>query len=43
MIIGKSIYEFRAEFSSSNDCKCYLFDLKWDNGYKLSKSGHGKS
>ena len=42
MFKGKSIYDFRSEFSSSDDCKRYLFDLNWGNGYECSKCGHGK-
>lgn len=43
MFKGKSIYDFRAEFRSSDDCKRYLFELKWGDGYKCSKCGHEKS
>lgn len=43
MFKGKSIYDFREEFTSSDDCMQYLFDLKWCNGYKCAKCSHTES
>jgi len=42
MFKGISIYEFREQFSTKNDCYLYLFEMKWGNGYECSKCGHTK-
>lgn len=39
MFKGLSIYEFREQFRSADDCYSYLFEMKWSNGYKCSKCG----
>lgn len=43
MFKGLSIYEFRKQFNTSEDCYAYLFELKWGKGYTCSKCGHEKS
>ena len=42
MFKGISIYDFRNQFKTENDCFSYLFDLKWGNGYQCSKCKHDK-
>ena len=42
MFRGISIYDFRNQFKTENDCFSYLFDLKWGNGYQCSKCKHDK-
>jgi len=42
MFKGLSIYEFRKQFSTTDDCLVYLFEKKWGNGYQCSKCGHNK-
>jgi integrase/recombinase XerD len=43
MFKGISIYDFRSQFKTENDCYSYLFEKKWKNGYKCSKCGHDKA
>ena len=43
MFKGISIYEFRNQFKTSDDCYSYLHNLKWENGYRCSKCNHDKS
>lgn len=40
---GENLLEFTARFNSDESCKSYLAGIKWDNGYKCVKCGHGKS
>ena len=37
---GQSILEFTAQFKSDSDCKEYLADMKWSDGFVCSKCGH---
>lgn len=39
MFQGVSIYQFNKFFKSEDDCRQYLFDLKWRDGYRCSKCG----
>lgn len=38
-----SLFEFQQKFRSAEDCKKYLAELKWSNGYKCRKCGYTKS
>lgn len=40
MFKGLSVYDFRSQFKTTDDCYSYLFDLKWGNGYQCSRCGH---
>jgi transposase-like protein len=42
MLKGMSIYEFREQFASTDDCCSFLYEMKWENGFKCSKCGHTK-
>jgi transposase-like protein len=35
-----SIFEFQKNFSSDEDCRKYLYDLKWSNGFTCRRCGH---
>jgi hypothetical protein len=37
-----SLFEFQTRFPDEDKCKAYLATLKWGNGYKCAKCGHGK-
>ena len=37
-----SLFEFQTRFPDEDKCKAYLATLKWGNGYKCVKCGHGK-
>lgn len=43
MFHGISIKEFGKHFRSNDDCRQYLFDLKWVNGYKCRKCENDKA
>jgi transposase-like protein len=43
MFKGMSVYAFRREFQSEEDCKLYLFNLKWSSGYCCRKCANTKS
>ena len=43
MFQGVSIQQFNKFFKSEEDCRQYLFDLKWKDGYKCRKCGCTKS
>jgi predicted RNA-binding Zn-ribbon protein involved in translation (DUF1610 family) len=43
MFNGISIQVFNKFFKSEHDCKQYLFDLKWKDGYRCPKCGCIKS
>jgi ISXO2-like transposase domain/Transposase zinc-ribbon domain len=43
MFQGISIQQFSKFFQSEDDCKQYLFDLKWKDGYKCRRCGFTKS
>ena len=34
--------EFQEKFVTEADCETYLFNIKWDNGFKCSKCSHDK-
>ncbi len=40
MFKGISIYDFRKQFTTEDDCLQYLVDIKWGNGSKCSKCEH---
>lgn len=40
---GQNLLEFSDRFKTDLDCKEYLSELKWENGYKCVKCGHGAS
>lgn len=40
MFKGLSVYDFRSQFKTKEDCYSYLFDLKWGNGYQCSRCGN---
>lgn len=42
MFKGISIYDFRNQFRTEDDCYAYLFEMKWGKGYQCSKCGHKK-
>lgn len=35
-----SIRDFQKKFSTEDDCRKYLFDLKWQNGYQCRRCNH---
>src|SRR6188768_2380028 len=41
MFNDMSLREFNRRFSSDDDCRQYLFDIKWKNGFCCRKCGHG--
>src|SRR5450755_1994143 len=43
MFHGVSIQQFNKFFQSEDDCKQYLFDLKWKDGYKCHRCSFTKS
>ncbi len=43
MLQGTSIEQFNKFFKNEDDCKQYLFDLKWKNGYQCRRCGCTKS
>ena len=43
MFQGVSIKEFNKAFRNEDDCKQYLFDLKWKDGYRCRRCGCTKS
>jgi hypothetical protein len=43
MFQGISIQQFNKFFKNEDDCKQYLFDLKWKEGYKCRRCGFTKS
>lgn len=43
MFYGVSIQQFNKFFQNEEDCKQYLFDLKWKDGYKCRRCGFQKS
>lgn len=40
---GQNLLEFSDRFKTDEDCKKYLADIKWKNGFKCAKCGHKKS
>lgn len=38
-----TLFDFQRRFSTKEDCLSYLADLKWGNGYRCRKCGHGNS
>jgi transposase-like protein len=40
---GQNLIEFAERFKTDEDCKKYLSELKWENGYSCRKCGHKKS
>ncbi len=43
MFEGYDQYDFNESFRCEDDCKKYLFDLKWKDGFKCLKCGCAKS
>lgn len=43
MFQGISIQQFNKFFTTEDDCKQYLFDQKWKNGYQCRRCGFTKS
>jgi transposase-like protein len=39
---GQNLLEFAERFKTDEDCKKYLSEIKWENGYKCRKCGHTK-
>lgn len=37
-----SLFEFQTQFPDEDKCREYLANLKWQNGFKCSKCGHGR-
>lgn len=40
---GQNLLEFSDRFKTDNDCKEYLADIKWKDGFECIKCGHKKS
>ncbi len=38
-----SLFEFQERFTTREDCLSYLSNLKWGDGYRCRKCGHGNS
>lgn len=43
MFKGVSIHQFQKFFSSEDDCKRYLFDMKWKDGYRCRQCSATRS
>lgn len=43
MFKGISIEQFNKSFRTEDDCRQYLFDMKWQQGYKCRDCGSVKS
>ena len=43
MFTGVSSKKFNDEFKCEDDCRQFLFDLKWQKGYTCSRCGHDQS
>lgn len=39
---GQNLIEFTERFKSDEDCKIYLSEIKWENGFVCRKCGHTK-
>jgi transposase-like protein len=39
---GQNLLEFTERFKTDEDCKIYLSEIKWENGYTCRKCGHKK-
>jgi transposase-like protein len=39
----KSLSEFEARFSTEEECRDYLFRLRWPDGFRCSRCGHAKA
>ena len=42
MFKGVSIFDFSNHFTSNEDCKDYLSEIKWSSGYNCRKCSHAK-
>jgi len=42
MFKGVGIFDFSNHFTSNEDCKDYLSDVKWSSGYNCRRCGHTK-
>jgi transposase-like protein len=42
MFEGVSVFDFSNHFTSNEDCKDYLSEMKWSSGYKCKKCSHVK-
>ncbi len=40
---GQNLLEFAEAFKTDDDCKKYLADIKWKNGYSCTKCSHSAS
>ena len=40
---GQNLLEFSDRFKTDEDCKKYLVDIKWKDGFECTKCGHKKS
>ena len=40
---GQNLLEFSDRFKTDEDCKKYLVDIKWKDGFGCTKCGHKKS
>ncbi|HEY8661692.1 MAG TPA: transposase, partial [Hanamia sp.] len=40
MFKGLNIIEFSERFATDDDCRKYLSEIKWKNGYQCGKCGH---
>ena len=40
---GQNLLEFSDRFKTDEDCKQYLADIKWKNGFKCSKCGYQRA
>lgn len=38
-----TLFNFQGRFSTKGDCLSYLAELKWRNGFRCRKCGHGNS
>lgn len=39
----KTLSDFEARFSTEEGCRDYLFQLRWPNGFRCPRCGHGKA
>ncbi|MBM4055713.1 MAG: transposase, partial [Planctomycetes bacterium] len=42
-MIQKTLDEFEARFSKEEACRDYLFQLRWQNGFRCPRCGHEKA
>ena len=39
----RTLSEFQARFATDGDCARYLYDCRWENGFRCPRCGHGRA